>query len=215
MTHIGRWFTPGAGAGALGAAFYFGSTAAAGPEDETTPVGAGDQFRILSNPDTVSALVQRKTGDGWTDTGLAVTNHEITSDGNPAAAQHLRDLTAAVAAIPDVGPQPLRADTPLPDVFASTDRADLRELNFRRLPAGRRGPASRRMGRSGLLALSVRGGSWAAGDERPVIGNLSQEEVETACPAYPKVQAVTSSLDAKVRAQKPQRDVAGDRQYGP
>jgi len=59
-----------------------------------------------------------------------VTNHEITSDGNPAAAQHLRGLTAAVAAIPDVGPQPLRADTPLPDVFASTDRADLRELNF-------------------------------------------------------------------------------------
>jgi len=202
MTHIGRWFTPGAGAGALGAAFYFGSTAAAGPEDETTPVGAGDQFRILSNPDTVSALVQRKTGDGWTDTGLAVTNHEITSDGNPAAAQHLRDLTAAVAAIPDVGPQPLRADTPLPDVFASTDRADLRELNFDGyLQAGATGQQTD--GSIGLLALSVRGGSWAAGDERPVIGNLSQEEVETACPAYPKVQAVTSSLDAKVRAQNP------------
>jgi hypothetical protein len=49
----------------------------------------------------------------------------------------------------------------------------------------------------------VRGGSWAAGDERPVIGNLSQEEVETACPAYPKVQAVTSSSDLKVRAQNP------------
>jgi len=85
MTHIGRWFTPGAGAGALGAAFYFGSTAAAGPEDETTPIGAGDQFRIRSNPDTVSAHVQRKTDDGWTDTGLAVTNPKITSDGSRGA----------------------------------------------------------------------------------------------------------------------------------
>jgi len=105
MTHIGRWFASGVGAGVLNtAAFYFGSTAAAGPEDETTPIGAGDQFRILSNPDTASALVQRKTGGGWANTGLAVTNHEITSDGSPAAAQHLRDLTAAVAAIPDIGP---------------------------------------------------------------------------------------------------------------
>ncbi len=203
MTHIGRWFTPGAGAGALGlAAFYFGPTTPAGPEDETTPIGAGDQFRILSNPDTVSALVQRKTGDGWTDTGLAVTNHEITSDGSPAAAQHLRDLTAAVAAIPDIGPQPLRADTPVPDVFASTDRAELRELNFdSSVQASATGQQAD--GSIGLLALSVRGGSWAAGDERPVIGKLSQEEVETACPAYPKVQAVTSSSDAQIRAQNP------------
>jgi hypothetical protein len=63
MTHIGRWFMTGAGAaaGALGAAFYFGATTPAGPEDETTPIGAGDQFRILSNADSVSALVQRKT----------------------------------------------------------------------------------------------------------------------------------------------------------
>jgi hypothetical protein len=205
MTHIGRWFASGVGAGVLStAAFYFGSTAAAGPEDETTPIGAGDQFRILSNPDTVSALVQRKTGDGWTDTGLAVNNHEITSDGSPGggAAQHLRDLTAAVAAIPDIGPQPLRADTPVPDVFASTDRADLRELNFDSyLQAGATGQQPD--GSIGLLALSVRGGSWAAGDERPVIGNLSQEEVETACPAYPKVQSVTSLSDAQIRAQNP------------
>ena len=203
MTHIGRWFASGVGAGALStAAFYFDSTAAAGPEDETTPVGAGDQFRIRSNPDTVSALVQRKTGDGWTDTGLAVTNHEITSDGSPAAAQHPRDLTAAVSAIPDIGPQPLRADTPVPDVFKDNDPSQLRELNFDGyLQAGATGQQPD--GSIGLLALSVRGGSWAAGDERPVIGNLSQEEVETACPAYPKVQAVTSSSDLKVRAQNP------------
>jgi len=58
-------------------------------------------------------------------------------------------------------------------------------------------------GSIGLLALSVRGSSWAAGDERPVIGKLSQEEVETACPAYPKVQSVTSLSDAQIRAQNP------------
>ncbi|MGB6176258.1 MAG: hypothetical protein WBF43_07955, partial [Methylocella sp.] len=69
ITHIGRWFMTGAEAGALGAAFYFGSTTPAGPEDETTPVGAGDQFRILSNADTVGALVQRNTPDGWVNTG--------------------------------------------------------------------------------------------------------------------------------------------------
>ena len=203
MTHIGRWFASGVGAGVLSTtAFYFGSTAAAGPEDETTPVGAGDQFQILSNPDTVSALVQRKTGDGWTNTGLAVINHEITSDGSPAAAQHLRDLTAAVAAIPDIGPQPLRADTPVPDVFKDQDPSQLRELNFDGyLQADATGQQTD--GSIGLLALSVRGGSWAAGDERPVIGNLSQEEVETACPAYPKVQSVTSSSDAQIRAQNP------------
>jgi hypothetical protein len=40
MTHIGRWLMTGAGASALGAAFYFGSTTPAGPENETTPVGA-------------------------------------------------------------------------------------------------------------------------------------------------------------------------------
>jgi hypothetical protein len=86
MTHIGRWFMTGAAgaAGALGAAFYFGATTPAGPEDETTPIGAGDEFRILSNPDTVSALVQRNTPDGWANTGLAVTpDHVITSDGSP------------------------------------------------------------------------------------------------------------------------------------
>ena len=203
MTHIGRWFTPGAGAGAIGlAAFYFGPTTPAGPKDKTTPIGAGDQFQILSSPDTVSALVQHKTGDGWTNTGLAVINHEITSDGSPAAAQHLRDLTAAVAAIPDIGPQPLRADTPVPDVFKDQDPPQLRELNFDGYQqAGVTGQQAD--GSIGLLALSVRGGSWAAGDERPVIGRLSQEEVETACPAYPKVQSVTSSSDAKVRAQNP------------
>jgi len=45
MVHIGRWFMTGAAgaAGALGAAFYFGSTTPAGPADETTPIGTGDQ----------------------------------------------------------------------------------------------------------------------------------------------------------------------------
>ena len=58
-------------------------------------------------------------------------------------------------------------------------------------------------GSIGLLALSVRGGSWAAADERPVIGRLSQEETDAACPAYPKVQEVTSLSDARIRAQNP------------
>jgi hypothetical protein len=154
MTHIGRWFTTGAGAGVLGAPFYFGSTAPAGPEDETTPVGAGDQFRILSNPDKASALVQRKSDGGWASTGLAVINHEITSDGSPAAAQHLRDLTVAVAVIPDIGPQPLRADTPLPDVFKDNDPSQMRELNFDGyLQAGVTGQQAD--GSIGLLALRV------------------------------------------------------------
>jgi hypothetical protein len=206
MTHIGRWFMTGAAgaagaAGALGAAFYFGATAPAGPTDETTPIGAGDQFRILSNADSVSALVQRKTPDGWVNTGLAVNQqHEITSDGSPEAAAHLRDLAAAVAAIPDIGLQPLRADTPIPDVFATTDRGDLRELNFDSyLAASATGLQAD--GSIALLALMVRGASWAAGDEVPLIGKLSQEEVDTACPAYPKVQSVTSDSYANVRAQ--------------
>jgi hypothetical protein len=206
MTHIGRWFMTGAegaagAAVAVGAAFYFGSTTPAGPEDETTPIGAGDQFRIRSNPDTAIAFVQRNTGDGWVNTGLAVNqHHEITSDGSPEAAAHLRDLAAAVAAIPDIGEQPLRADTPVPDVFANTDRADLRELNFDSyLAASATGLQAD--GLIGLVALSVRGASWAAGDERLVIGKLSQDEVDTACPAYPKVQNVTTSSDARIRAQ--------------
>ena len=133
MTHIGRWFMTGAAgaAGALGAAFYFGATTPAGPADETTPIGAGDQFRIHSNPDTAIAFVQRNTPDGWKNTGLAVTpDHVITSDGTPEAAAHFRALAATIAAIPDIGEQPLRADTPIPEVFANTDRTDLRELNF-------------------------------------------------------------------------------------
>ena len=217
MTHIGRWFMTGAegaagaegaegaagAAVALGAAFYFGSTTPAGSENETTPIGAGDQFRILSNADTVSALVQRNTADGWVNTGLAVTpDHVITSDGSLQAAAHFRDLAATVAAIPDIGPQPLRADTPVPEVFANTDRADLRELNFDSyVAAGATGLQAD--GLIGLVALSVRGGSWAAGDERPVIGQLSQEEVDDACPAYPQVQSVTSSSYDTVTAQNP------------
>jgi hypothetical protein len=39
MTHNGRWFMTGGGT--LVAAFYFGATAPAGPEDETTPLAAG------------------------------------------------------------------------------------------------------------------------------------------------------------------------------
>jgi hypothetical protein len=186
MTHIGLWFMTGAEAGALGAAFYIGSTTPAGPEDETTPIGAGDQFRILSNADSVSALVQRKTDDGWVNTGLAVANHEITSDGSPEAAAQFRDLAATIEAIPDIGAQPLRSDTPIPDVFANTDRADLRELNFDSYVAsGTTGQQAD--GSIGLLALSVRGASWAAGDERPVIGELSQDEVDTRvqpCPRF-------------------------------
>ena len=158
MTHIGRWFMTGAegAAGALGAAFYFGSTTPAGPADETTPIGAGDQFRILSNPDTVRALVQRNTRDGWVNTGLAVTpDHEIASDGSPEAAANLRDLAAAVGAIPDIGPQPLRADTPIPDVFKDKDPSQLRELNFDGyLAAGATGLQAD--GSIALLALMVR-----------------------------------------------------------
>jgi len=129
-----------------------------------------------------------------------VTNHEIHSDGSLQAAANLRDLMAAVAAIPDIGAQPLRADTPIPDVFANTDRADLRELNFDSyVAAGALGQQAD--GSFGVLALSVRGSSWAAGDERPVIGELSQEEANDACPALPLVQSVTTSSDASVRAQ--------------
>lgn len=107
-----------------------------------------------------------------------------------------------VAAIPDIGPQPLRAGTPVPAIFASTDPWQLRELNFDSYVAA--GAAGRQTdGSIGVLALDVRGATWAAGDKRPVIGKLSQEEVETAFPAYPKVQAVTSLSDAKVRAQNP------------
>ena len=39
MTHNGRWFMTGGGT--LVAAFYFGATAPAGPEDETIPLAAG------------------------------------------------------------------------------------------------------------------------------------------------------------------------------
>jgi hypothetical protein len=204
MTHIGRWFMTGAAGavGALGAAFYFGATTPAGPEDETTPIGAGDQFRLLSNPDTVGALVQRKSGDGWANTGLAVTDHEITSDGSPEAAAQLRDLAATIAAIPDIGAQPLRADTPIPDVFKDKDPSQLRELNFDSyLAAGATGQQAD--GRIGLVDLSVRGASWAAGDERPVIRDLSQDEANDACPALPEVQAETSSSYANVRVQNP------------
>jgi hypothetical protein len=202
MTHIGRWFMTGA-AGALGAAFYFGATTPAGPEDETTPVGAGDQFRLLSNPDTVSALVQRKSGNGWANTGLAVRDHEITSDGSPEAAAHLRDLAATVAAIPDIGEQHLGVDTPIPDIFANTDRADLREVNFDSyVQAGALGLQAD--GSIGLLALMVRGASWAAGDVVPVIGELSQEKASGACPALPEVQSVTSVSYPQIVAQNPE-----------
>jgi hypothetical protein len=87
-----------------------------------------------------------------------VTNHEITSDGSAEAAAHLRDLVAAVGAIPDIGPLPLRADTPVPDVFANTGHADLRELNFDSyVAAGATGQQAD--GSIALLALSVRGAS--------------------------------------------------------
>ncbi len=202
LTHIGRWFVPAGSLLAGAPLFYFGSTTAAGPKDEATPVGAGDQFRILSNADSVRALVQRKIGGGWADTGLAVHDHEIATDGSAEAAQNLRDLAAMVAAIPDIGPRPLRADTPIPEIFQNADPAQLRELNFDSyLQAGATGLQAD--GSIGLLALSARGGSWAAADERPVIGRLSQEETDAACPAYPKVQAVTSLSDTNVRAQNP------------
>jgi hypothetical protein len=202
LIHIGRWFATAAATGALAPLFYFGMTSAAGPNDEATPVGEGDQFRILSNPDTPIARVQRKASDGWIKTGLTVRDHEVTTDGSAAAAQHLRDLATTVAAIPDIGPGPLRADTPIPDIFKNADPALLRELNFDSyVQAGATGREAD--GSIGLLALSVRGGSWAAADERPVIGRLSQEETDAACPAYPKVQAVTSLSDAKIRAQNP------------
>ena len=132
-----------------------------------------------------------------------MSNHEITSDGSLQAAAHLRDLAAVVAAIPDIGPLPLRADTPIPDIFANTGRADLRELNFDSyVAAGATGLQAD--GSIALLALSVRGASGAAADERPVIDKLSREEVDTACPAYPQVQSVTSSSYDQVRAQNPQ-----------
>jgi hypothetical protein len=131
-----------------------------------------------------------------------VTNHEITSDGSPEAAAHFRDLAAVVAAIPDIGEQPLQADTPIPDVFANTDRADLRELNFDSyLAAGATGLQAD--GSIALLALSVRGASGAATDERPVIGDLSQEKVDAACPAYPTVQSATSFWYAQITAENP------------
>jgi hypothetical protein len=103
-----------------------------------------------------------------------VTNHEITSDGSAEAAAHLRDLVAAVGAIPDIGPLPLRADTPVPNIFKDKDPSQLRKLNFdgyvQAGATGRQADGSIR-----ILALSVRGGSEAAGDERPVIGKLSEE----------------------------------------
>ena len=154
--------------------------------NETTPIGAGDQFRILSNADSVSALVQRKTDDGWKNTGLAVRDHEITSDGTPEAAAHLRDLVAAVAPAPDSGEQTLRADTPIPDIFKDKDPSQLRELNFdgyvQSGATGRQADGSIR-----VLALSVRSASGAAADVRPVIGELPQDEVDAARPPRPKV----------------------------
>jgi hypothetical protein len=90
------------------------------------------------------------------------------------AAAHFRDLLAVVAAIPDIGPLPLRADTPIPNIFKDKDPSQLRELNFdgyvQAGATGRQADGSIR-----VLALNVRGGSEAAGDERPVIGKLSEE----------------------------------------
>jgi len=153
---------------------------------ETTPIGAGDQFRIVSNPDTGSGLVQRNTDDGWVNTGLAVRDHEITSDGSPEAEAHLRDLVAAVAAVPDIDEQPLRPDTPVPNIFKDKDPSQLRELNFdgyvQAGATGRQADGSIR-----VLALSVRGASGTAANVRPVIGELPQDEVDAACPARPKV----------------------------
>ena len=145
-------------------------------------------FRIRSNPDTAIAFVQRNTPDGWKNTGLAVTpDHVITSDGTPEAAAHFRALAATIAAIPDIGEQPLRADTPIPKVFANADRTDLRELNFDGyVQAGTLGQQPD--GSIALLALlGVRGASGAAADIVPLVGQISREEVDDACPAYPKV----------------------------
>ncbi len=140
--------------------------------NESTPIGAGDQFRILSNAAGVNAPLQRETGDGWANTGLTATDHEITSDGSAAAAAHFRDLLPAVEAIQDIGEQPLRADTPIPEIFKDKDPSQLRELNFYdHLSAGAAGRQAD--GSIRVLALSVRGESGeAAADVRPVIGKL-------------------------------------------
>jgi len=54
-----------------------------------------------------------------------------------------------------------------------------------------------------LLALSVRGASGAVADERPAIGDLSQEEANDACPALPEVQGATTSSYDRIFVQYP------------
>lgn len=114
-------------------------------------------------------------------------DHVITSDGTPEAAAHFRALAATIAAIPDIGEQPLRADTPIPDIFKDKDPSQLRELNFDGyVQAGATGQQPD--GSIALLALlGVRGASGAAADVVPLVGQISREEVDDACPAYPKV----------------------------
>jgi hypothetical protein len=156
------------------------------------------------------ALVQRKTAGGWTNTGLAVTHHEITSDGSPEAAAQLRDLAAAVAAIPDIGPQPLRADTPVPEVFANTDRTDLRELNFDSyLAVGATGPQPD--GSIALLALMVRGASGTVADVRPAIGRLSQEGGERRVSSLSRGAVCNNFVGCQSQGAKPRCHAAGDR----
>ena len=210
MTHIGRWFASGVGAGVLSTtAFYFGSTAAAGP-------GRNDPCRRrgsipVPQPDTSAPLFNARPVTAGPIPGSRLS---IMRSHRMGARRRRSVILHRGRGDPGHRSAAAAGRHACPRCFQRSRSFATARIESRRLPAGRRDrPADGRVDRAS--DASVRGGSWAAGDERPVIGNLSQEEVETACPAYPKVQSVTSSSDAQIRAQNPDANSAGDRKYGP
>ncbi len=193
---VGRWIlTLGEGAGlvtgALAGLFLLLSKTSAGRR-VTENIGDGSRFRLDYNPDDGRGRIEALTNGAWTQTEVVGIRRPggIQFDPTRLSTAVGLEFARTIQALSKQPPTPVERDVVLPPAFADVPNVKQYTLDAD-IPAGTLGLQDD--GTIGVLSYGYRGLDWFRGQPVPVVGQLTQSQVNAVCTAYNAVQSLTTS----------------------